>query len=112
MVKTYPSDVSNLPVALEAMLALVKCGCERGCSEERHCVCLRNALPCTNAYACNDCENEFLEKAYSCNDSDDEEDEEDTTDCIMSFCLTIPKYISVSFLFIITFLKVICFTET
>ena len=29
------------PVATEAMLALVKCGSKRGCSEERHCVCLR-----------------------------------------------------------------------
>ena len=29
------------PAAPEAMLALVKCGCKRGCSEERHCVCLR-----------------------------------------------------------------------
>ena len=66
------------PAAPEAMLASVKCGCKRGCSEERHCVCLRNALPCTNASACNDCENKFLEKAYSSNDSDDEEDEEGT----------------------------------
>ena len=66
------------PAAPEAMLALVKCGCKQGCGEERHCVCLRNALPCTNACVCNDCQNEFLEKAYSCNDCDDEEDEEDT----------------------------------
>ena len=64
--------------SVEAMLALVKCGCKRGCSEERNCVCLRNALPCTNACASIDCEDEFLEKAYSFNDSDDEEDEEDT----------------------------------
>ena len=66
------------PAVPEAVLTLVKCGCKRGCSEERHCVCLRNALPCTNACARNDCENKFLEKADSCNDSDDEEDEEDT----------------------------------
>ena len=66
------------PAAPEAMLALMKCGCERRCREERHCVCLRNALSCTNACACSDCENEFLEKAYSYNDSDYEEDEEDT----------------------------------
>ena len=76
-------DSKNVPIRClkpavpEAMLALVKCGCKRGCSEGNHCVCLRNALPRTNACACNYCENEFLEKAYSCKDSD-EEDEEDT----------------------------------
>ena len=48
------------PATPEAMLALVKCGCKRGCSEERHCVCLRNRLACTNACACSDCESEFL----------------------------------------------------
>ena len=65
------------PAAPEAMLALVKCGCKRGCSEERLCVCLRNRLACINACACNDCENEFLLKAFDCNDSSADEDDED-----------------------------------
>ena len=65
------------PAAPEAMLALVKFGCKRGCSEERHCVCLRNRLACTNACACSDCENEFLEKAFDCDDSSADEDDED-----------------------------------
>ena len=56
----------------------MKCGCKRGYSEERHCVCLRNKLACTNACACSDYENEFLEKGFDCDNSSADEDDEIT----------------------------------
>ena len=66
------------PAAPEAMLALVKCGCKLGCGKERHCVCLRNKLACTNACACSDCENEFVENDVNCEELSVDEDNEDT----------------------------------
>ena len=66
-------DWTDQPPAADAVMALVCCGCKGQC-KTRRCSCVVNKLPCTEACACEHCENTFADGDASDEDENDNDD--------------------------------------
>ena len=66
-------DWTDQPPAPDAVMALVCCGCKGQC-KTRRCSCVVNNLPCTEACACEHCENTFADGDASDEDENDNDD--------------------------------------